>query len=256
MKLRTARFIVSVHDVTPETLGRVTEILALIENAGLAPATLLVVPGHDWTAEQLDRLRDFGVRGHQLAGHGWNHHTATFRNLRHRLHGLLISRDSAEHLAHETAGVIEVIRRCRSWFYENQLPAPTLYVPPAWAMGAVGRHDLQGLGFDYYEYLWGILDRRSGKRQCIPLLGFEADTGLRACFLRTFNAINSLLARLIGTVRLAIHPHDLELRLAEDLRRILRTQSPAPSPDSGEATHSPEERALRGCSAQPRALGK
>ena len=227
MKLRAARVIASVHDVSPETLDRVTGIVRLIENAGLAPATLLIVPNRDWTAEQLDMLRNFSARGHQLAGHGWSHHTATFRNLGHRLHGLLISRDSAEHLAHETAGVTELIRRCRTWFDENQLPAPALYVPPAWAMGAVNRNDLEGLGFDYYEYLWGILDGRSGKRQGIPLLGFEADTGLRAWLLRASNMINSLLARLIGTARLAIHPYDLELRLAEDLRRILRPQTPA-----------------------------
>ena len=219
--LRTARFIVSVHDVSPETLDRVTRIVHLIENAGLAPATLLVVPDRRWTASQLDRLRGFAARGHQLAGHGWSHHAASFRNFRHKLHGLLISRRSAEHLAHDRKGVTELIRRCRDWFDENQLPAPALYVPPAWAMGAVNTNDLEELGFDYYEYLWGILDRRSGKRQGIPLLGFEADTGLRTWVLRASNAINSLLARAMGKVRLAIHPYDLELRLASDLRRFL-----------------------------------
>ena len=220
------RYLVSVHDVMPETLGRVDHILGELERNGWPPATLLIVPGRDWTEDGLQRLRDYAERGYGLAGHGWTHSVPRIRNFRHRLHSLLISRRAAEHYALDALGVEALMRRCRQWFDAQSLPAPALYVPPAWALGPASVERLRDTGFRYLETLSGIHDFQSGRTARLPVLGFEADTALRAAFLQLSNATALKLGARRGAVRLAIHPHDLELRLADDLLGVIR-QEPA-----------------------------
>lgn len=214
-------YLVSVHDVMPETLTSVCRVLEALECAGLGPATLLVVPGRDWRPQDIGTLRTFVAAGHELAGHGWKHEIDRVRGFRHWLHAVTISRNVAEHLQYDRHGIAKLIRDCRAWFDEHSLPAPSLYVPPAWAMGSMPRADLDGLGFRYFETLAGIYDAERHEMHRLPLFGFEADTRFRALSLRLFNAANRIMARYTGTVRLGIHPQDFELELAADLERCL-----------------------------------
>ena len=89
------RLLISVHDVMPETLGEVRGIVDAIERYGRRPATLLVVPGRDWKPAQIDELRRYRDRGHELAGHGWTHVAPQIRGFWHRLHSLTVSRNVA-----------------------------------------------------------------------------------------------------------------------------------------------------------------
>lgn len=222
------RALVSVHDVMPETLDPVARLLDLLDTQGVRPVTLLVVPGRDWQPAQIDRLRQWLARGHELAGHGWLHHIERPRGLYHRLHARLISRNVAEHLALDATGIAALIARNHAWFVHHDLPAPSLYVPPAWAMGAIARRDLAALPFVHHEYLSGVLSARSGRFLPIPLLGYEADTPARAPLIRLWNHINRQRAPASGWLRIGIHPWDLELQLAEDLRHDLQGyRSPA-----------------------------
>jgi hypothetical protein len=107
------KLLISVHDVMPETLAEVRDIVGRLERRGRGPATLLVVPGRDWTAAQVDELRRWRDRGHELAGHGWVHRAPHIRGLWHRLHSLTVSRGVAEHLSYDGRGVAELIKRCR-----------------------------------------------------------------------------------------------------------------------------------------------
>jgi predicted deacetylase len=216
--------IVSVHDVMPSTLPRVQRILELLEEFGVPPATLLVVPGRDWTAEGLEALRGFASRGHTLAGHGWIHRSSPDkRDLYHRLHGLLISRNVAEHLSRPARDLMDLVQECYNWFPGVDLPAPKLYVPPAWALGSLRAVHLRSLPFRWYEVLRGYIDAETGRAHWLPLTGFEADTGFRRVSLKLWNGLNVALARTMGRpVRISIHPDDLDLLLGDDLRRILR----------------------------------
>ncbi|MEM9208071.1 MAG: polysaccharide deacetylase family protein, partial [Pseudomonadota bacterium] len=203
------RYLVSVHDVMPETLDRVDGLIEELERHGWPPATLLVVPGRGWQDDGVARLRDYADRGYELAGHGWTHSVPTIRNLRHRLHSVLISRRAAEHCALDALGVETLMRRCRQWFDARSLPAPSLYVPPAWALGPVSPRRLTGAGFRYLETLSGIHDFMTGRTARLPVLGFEADTAFRAAFLRLSNASALRFAPRASAIRLAIHPNDL-----------------------------------------------
>ena len=215
--------LLSIHDVMPETLGRVQNILALLRELRIPPVTLLVVPDRDWDDAGLDLLRVWAREGHRLEGHGWEHRALPPKTLYHRLHGLLISRDQAEHLSRSREELLARIRRTHGWFGEVGLPAPDLYVPPAWALGALGRGDLTALPFACYEVLRGFIHGATGRLHPLPLVGFEGDTRLRWAGLKLFNRGNRLVARLRPyPLRIAIHPFDLEYLLGEDLRRMLR----------------------------------
>jgi len=214
--------IVSIHDVMPDTLDRVADLLALLERYGVGPVDLLVVPGLDWRPEQIGQLRRWHEAGHRLAGHGWCHKAACVRGVRHRLHSLLISRGVAEHLALDADGIADLIGRCHAWFGAHDLQDPSLYVPPAWAMGAIPRDRLATLPFERYEVFTGLIEAASGCWRPVPMIGFEADTVFRAGPVRVWNVLNREHARFWRTpLRVAIHPHDLSHRLAGPLRRMI-----------------------------------
>jgi len=225
------RALVSVHDLMPETLPAVLEVLTFLERHACPPVTLLVVPGGAWSRPQLDTLRALARQGHALAGHGWRHRIARLGGPGHWLHSRLISRNVAEHLALDEDGIAQLIGRCFDWFADAGLDTPTLYVPPAWAMGRIARARLAALPFRYYEVLSGVYDADEGRFRRLPLLGYEADTGLRASVLRLSNAANRALAG-DRPIRIAIHPLDLGLHLSDDLALDLRRYAPTGWPES------------------------
>lgn len=210
----------SIHDVMPSTLPATESIAARLNDAGVRKITLLVVPDTGWDEASLDRLKALCDRGAVLAGHGWRHRIARIRDLRHWLHSVFISRDVAEHLALDRQGVVQLIQDCWDWFESVGLPMPSLYVPPAWAMGRARHSDLDALPFDTYETLYGVYDSRSGKFTRTPMVGFEADTTFRAAACRAWNRIN--LSSSKGPLRFSIHPGDPELLLGDDLDRLIR----------------------------------
>ncbi len=221
--------VVSIHDVMPSTLDATQSILDRLMELGVAQVTLLVVPGLPWKHDEVERLRGWRAAGHELAGHGDVHRARHVRGLRHRLHGWLLSRDVAEHLALDETGIADLVTRCHAWFREHELGAPSLYVPPAWAMGTIRRSTLATLPFRRYESLTGVYDNVENRFDRQPLVGYEADTAIRALALRALNTANLAAARLRGLVRVAIHPRDLELRLAGDLLATLRRLVPRAS---------------------------
>ncbi|MBG56659.1 MAG: DUF2334 domain-containing protein [Porticoccus sp.] len=218
-----SRAVLSMHDVIPETLSLVEDFLTLCRSYTIPPMTLLVVPGCDWRDVQLDRLRELAGLGHELAAHGWLHRVGTPRGLYHRLHSALLSRNVAEHLALDCEGILALMRRSHAWFAEHNLPSPSLYVPPAWALGAVARHSLTSLNFERVEVLRGVLDLRTTHLHTLPLVGFEADSGFRAASLRLWNSSQIGMARISRrTLRIGVHPQDLNLRLGDSLRELLQ----------------------------------
>ena len=212
--------LVSIHDVMPVTLGKVCAIFDKLHDANQLPVTLLVVPGLDWQPEQLDTLRALVDRGAELAGHGWCHRAKSIRGLWHRIHSTFVSRDVAEHLALDRAGCVQMMQECFGWFDEHDLPSPDLYVPPAWAMGAARRADLDVLPYERYETMGGVYVANQGFLK-LPMIGFEADTAFRAFACRAWNRMNKGWAERAGALRIGIHPNDFELRLGDDVARAV-----------------------------------
>lgn len=210
--------LVSIHDVTPSTLDRVAHLLDRCDHHRIERVTLLVVPGLRWSADDLERLRHWQRAGHELAAHGWCHRARTPRTLYHRLHAAVISRDCAEHLSRPRAELVDLMHASHDWFACRGLAAPSLYVPPAWALGPVGDADLATLPFAHVETLGGL--RRAGGFRRLPLVGYEADTWTRSAALRASNAV-ARAVRGVRPLRIGLHPDDASLRLADDLEADL-----------------------------------
>ncbi len=216
------KLLVSIHDVMPENIAGVRSIFDHLVAARLTPVTLLVVPGRNWSPEAMAELHAMVNAGAELAGHGWTHEVERINGPKHALHSLLISRRAGEHLSLSRFGILRLMMKNRAWFTAQGLPAPTLYVPPAWAMGPVPRACLKRLPFDLYETTGGVYDARADRYRHLPMAGFETDTAFRAAVVRPFNALNRTWARRSGKpLRLGIHPDDFELRLADDLEAVI-----------------------------------
>ncbi len=210
--------LISIHDVMPETLPAVDRLLLVLGHLPADSITLLVVPGRGWQAADIDWLHSQQRKGHRLAGHGWLHYCGKPKTVYHRLHSLFLSRDVAEHLSLPRSRIDELIVRCHGWFADQGLRSPTLYVPPAWAMGNITRSMLQGLPFSQYETLQGVYHSDSDLFDRLPLTGYEADAPARALFLRGFNHFHRQRAALDELpLRIGIHPDDLQYPLAADL---------------------------------------
>lgn len=218
--------IVSIHDVQPSTLTGVLQVADLLDELGVSPVTLLIVPGVEWDQASLEAVRRLiGRGGYGVAGHGWSHLAPRPASLYHRLHALIISRDQAEHLSRSTDDVAALVTRCHEWFRTVGLPQPQLYVPPAWALGRMPRATLTRLPFRWYEVLRGCVSAADGFLRTMPLAGFEADTRIRELTLRILNPLNARIAAGAGRpLRLAIHPWDLRYRLAKEVDGLLRRE--------------------------------
>ncbi|WP_201744994.1 polysaccharide deacetylase family protein [Aidingimonas lacisalsi] len=214
--------LVSIHDVMPHTMPRVAALIDSLRHQGHDAITLLVVPGLAWQDEHIDTLAHWQQSGIELAAHGWRHHAPRLGGPYHRLHAALISRRAAEHLALDGRGIDMLMRRSAAWFSKQGLGAPSTYVPPAWALGAIPKTKLQTQPYRRIEVTRGLLDPQSGRLDSLPLVGFEADTAWRERVLRQWNRTQVWQARRRNRpLRIGIHPYDPELRLAEDMQRLL-----------------------------------
>ena len=214
---------VSIHDVMPHTLEGVRALIHHIPDEKRHKVLLLIVPGVEWTPEQIDKLKRFRDEGFLFAGHGWQHRTPHIRGVYHRLHSLLISRNVAEHLSYTTDELTDLLRQNYDWFAQQGLPSPETYAPPAWAMGKLTRKHLRELPFRYYEDTQGFYDSQSDNYKRLPLSGFEADTWLRENFLRLWNSINRSLSSPKKPLRISLHPYDLDYRVSDQLQRFIRS---------------------------------
>ncbi|MGM0418487.1 MAG: polysaccharide deacetylase family protein [Thermodesulfobacteriota bacterium] len=216
--MKTKKAIVSVHDVMPENLTRIKTITDFLTKRGVFEITLLIVPGKNWSKDQINQLKKFSKSGFNLAGHGWMHIIKRKESFFHKFHSKLISRNEAEHLSLSNREIIDIIKKSYDWFKENGIEPPELYVPPAWAAGAVSKQDLKKLPYRFYEFHTGVFDSYKSKFYFLPIAGYMADTPARKKFIKIFNRLN-ISSSFINPVRIGIHPDDLNLGLAKDLEK-------------------------------------
>jgi predicted deacetylase len=220
----------SVHDATPDSLDRCANLVDLLVSRGVREVAILVVPDRSWSELETGTLRRWEREGHLLGLHGWAHKAMAPRGVYHRLHSAFFSRDAAEHLGRPRAELLDLVQTGVRWFDDAGLAAPRLYVPPAWAMGAMELADVEGMPFRWIETLTGVYDAAARRFCRLPLVGFEADTPLRAWSLRASNRANELGALAVRRpLRAAVHPNDLGLALSGDLRRLLNSCRPSAS---------------------------
>lgn len=213
----------SIHDVAPDTIGLARQILSDLARNNIKSVTLLVIPdARSWTAQGLAVLKSLEDEGYVLAAHGWTHNNEPPRSIYHKVHSALFSRDAAEHLDKNSAEIIEIMRRSRSWFEASGLRSPSLYVPPAWALGAVSLEMVAATGFEFVETLTGIYETSTQSFHRLSLVGFQAFTKFQAVVLHASNTINEAIADATGMpIRVAVHPYDFSLLSSGELKAMV-----------------------------------
>lgn len=213
--------ILSIHDVAPHTLDNVRTLLARIPAPCHQGLSLLVIPGLNWQATDIDTLRQWQQQGYRLCGHGWQHKARDIRGWYHHLHSRCISRDAAEHLSLNQAEIVDLLQNNYQWFIHHNLVPPDCYVPPAWALGSIATHQLSAQPFRFYESTSGYYDCHTKIFRKLPLMGFEADNKWRQYSLAIWNQCNALASRPSRPLRISIHPNDHQLQLAESMQHWL-----------------------------------
>jgi predicted deacetylase len=207
--------LVSLHDVSPLTLGDCRRALALLLEAGLGPSqlTVLAIPRHEDRAP-LDRdpetvrfLRELADGGAQLVMHGLTHRMpgraytpAGF------VRGHVFARGQGELLRASTEAAQRAIDEGTDILRRAGLePATRAFVPPAWLLSPAARAVVARAGFDFYELFGGIVHgARLRARRVIGWGSLNAvETGATAAYAW---AQTLLPAR---DTRVAVHPADL-----------------------------------------------
>ncbi|SVE55600.1 uncharacterized protein METZ01_LOCUS508454, partial [marine metagenome] len=94
------KYYISIHDVAPNNLDSIENIILLMQSKyKINKLCLLVIPGLDWKTQQVEQLISWQNSGIEIAAHGWNHKSKSKTSFFHMIHGLFLSGNCAEHLS-------------------------------------------------------------------------------------------------------------------------------------------------------------
>ena len=162
--------IVAVHDVAPSTLGEVRWLLSRLDQAGVRPRVLKVVPGEPGAADDLrDELaalvRDEAAAGSEVVLHGWTHRAPRrYRgSAADRLRARLFAPDAAEFLALRSDEVRTRLASGRQWLAGLGVDAAG-FCAPGWLWTAELPALAREAGFRYLVGLRGLLVLGTGQR--------------------------------------------------------------------------------------------
>jgi predicted deacetylase len=170
--------IVAVHDVAPSTLSEVRWLLSRLDEEGIRPRVLKVVPGEPGASDGLRGelaalVRDEAAAGSEIVLHGWTHHAAgAYRgSLVDRLRARLFAGDAAEFLALQPDEMRLRLTDGRQWLADLGLEAAG-FCAPGWLWAPELPASAREAGFRYLVGLRGLLDLRDGRRIGLAPIGF------------------------------------------------------------------------------------
>lgn len=174
--------IVAVHDVAPSTLSEVRWLLSRLDEMGVRPRVLKVVPGEpgitdEGRGELAALVGAEAAAGSEIVLHGWTHRAAgTYRgSLADRLRARLFAGDAAEFLALQPDGMRTRLADGRAWLAGIGLDA-TGFCAPGWLWTPELPAAAREAGFRYLVGLRGLIDLRDGGRIDLAPIGFMGGT--------------------------------------------------------------------------------
>jgi predicted deacetylase len=231
---------VAVHDVAPSTLGEVRWLLARLDDAGIRPRVIKVVPGElgasDEARDELAGLvRAEAAAGTEIVLHGWTHRAAmAYRGgVLDRLRARLFAGDAAEFLALEVAEMRERLDHGRQWLAEVGVEAAG-FCAPAWLWAPELPPLAREAGFRYLVGLRGLVDLGSGRLISAAPAGYMGTgmAGEAAWRLGEIAIWRPLTALRGGRVRrYFLHPQGASRsracgRVLREIERAARTRRP------------------------------
>jgi predicted deacetylase len=214
-RLSAPRALISLHDVSPLTLGDCRRALDLFRALGLPTARLscFVIPFHESTraidedAETLRFLRELADGGATLVMHGLTHRmpgrawtpTGWFR-------AHVFARGQGEFFRCDAADAERRIEQGRAIFRRAGLEAALRgFIPPAWLLSRAALAVVRRAGFEFYELFDGIHHR--GRRLAPRVIGWGSLSGIEARATAVYAALQSHLPA--ADTRVAVHPADM-----------------------------------------------
>ncbi len=210
-----AHLLVSLHDVSPVTVGACRDAVDLLAAAGLPASalTVLVVPLHDERIaldddpETVAFVRDLAERGATLVAHGLTHRmTRAPRTPGRWLAARLFARGEGELAATDADDTARRLDAAAAIFARAGL-AEHVYglVPPAWLLSPAAAGVVAGRGLPFCERFGGI--DRGGARLARRLIGWGSLTEVEARATALWAWLQR--HRAPADTRLAIHPPDV-----------------------------------------------
>jgi predicted deacetylase len=214
-RLKPARALISLHDVSPLTLGDCRRALEMFGELGLSLSdlTCFVIPFHeskraiDDDAETLAFLRGLVDQGATLVMHGLTHRMAGrvwtpagwFR-------AHLFARGQGEFFRCDAADAERRLEQGRAIFRRAGLEAALRgFIPPAWLLSRAALDVVSHAGFEFYELFGGIVYR--GRQLAPRVIGWGSLSEVEARATALYAAAQSHLTP--ADTRLAVHPADM-----------------------------------------------
>jgi len=207
--------VVSIHDVSPRTRARTTEILADLAGCSVRDCSLLVVPDHHGTGLFTEDeafcawLRDEVARGHEAVLHGFSHQRKRRKSegLLKRLVTRVYTADEGEFLDIREEAALERLTRAQSLFRSLGIN-PRGFIAPAWLLGREAERAVRQTGFEYTTRLGSVSDYTTRKSWRSQSLVWSVRSPWRVKTSLGWNARLFDRLRRNPLLRVGIHPPD------------------------------------------------
>jgi predicted deacetylase len=208
---------ITIHDASPATWHECRELLAMLDDAGAAPVSILVIPHYHHRARVaadrafVDAMHERLARGDELVLHGYYHvdDAPAPRTLRAWLDRRVLTRREGEFAALDAHAAAWRIGRGVALFERMGWPLAG-FVPPAWLLSDGTRAALAQCAhrFDYVTVRGGMFHLPEWRFERIPNLCYSPDSRLRR--LASAGLIRRELrrAKTAPLLRLSLHPQD------------------------------------------------
>jgi len=225
----TPAVVIAVHDVSPATQRECRELVAMLDDAGASPLSLLVVPHFHSRGDVLREpafvraMEARLARGDELLLHGYFHvdDAASPRTPRDWFRRRMLTRREGEFAALDESEAARRIEAGIAMFDRLGWPLAG-FVPPAWLLG-IGTHAALSRcrRFDYVTVRSGIFRLPDWRFERTANLWYSPDSALRRAISTCVIARELSRARRVPLLRLSLHPQDARVRSVLDHWRRL-----------------------------------
>ncbi|HVK53603.1 MAG TPA: polysaccharide deacetylase family protein [Burkholderiales bacterium] len=206
---------ISIHDMAPSTWTDCARLLAMVDELGSIPLTLLVVPDYHRHG-RLDAFPDFVksidtrlTRGDEVALHGYYHidDAPSPHNLRQWVARRIFTQSEGEFSALPVEDALHRLEQGVALLERLGWPIKG-FVPPAWLLSDAARDALSHFAFTYFTTWRGIHLLTTKQFMNAPALTYSTRSYWRRGASRTLNDARMRLACDHPLLRISLHPAD------------------------------------------------
>lgn len=230
MQTTPPALIVSIHDLSPLTGGRVKDMLEDLRKVGVAKTSLLVIPNHHHKAPITEDaafaewVRELDREGHEIVGHGYYHlrEAKKGQTLGQKLVTESYTAGEGEFFDPDVATARGKLTRLKEDFAACGFKTDG-FIAPAWLLGKEATEAVKQEGFRYTTRLGGIewfSPEGSHKSQSLV---WSVRAGWRRVISLGWNAWLFRALKSNPVMRVGLHPPDWDHpRIREQILDLIR----------------------------------